>query len=294
MLINGSVKEMGSIIKNELLAETLEKISEDPMTFYTGDLSTKIVEDVEKIGGVMELDDLRKYEVKKRRTINMNLPNGYTIKTAPPPFGGIIVATILNILQGFNMTEKNLIGDENAAQTYHRIVEAMKHGFAKRTSFGDPEFMNQATLDVLVKNLTNPIYGETLRSKILNITQNESYYAPDFTPQEDHGTTHVSIRAPDGSAVSITESINIWFGSGYMSKTTGIIYNNQIDDFSIKNRTNAFHLKPSPENDVQPYKRPLSSMSPVLVTKDGGLSIITGASGGTRIITSVASVRNFL
>ncbi|KII66017.1 Gamma-glutamyltranspeptidase 1 [Thelohanellus kitauei] len=236
------------------------------------------------------MDDLLKYEVKRRITLDFQLDDGHIIKTAPPPFGGIIVETILNILQGFNFTQKDLNSDESSALMFHRIIEAMKFGFAKRSMFGDPDFMNQTFLVSLVQNLTNREYGEDLNKRILNQTQEEDYYGPEFVAKEDHGTTHISILAADGSAVSITNSINIWFGSGYRSTKTGIVYNNHIDDFSIENRTNAFLLKPSHRNNIQAFKRPMSSMSPLMITKDDKLKMILGGSGGTRIISSVASV----
>ncbi|KAF1743330.1 hypothetical protein MXB_3272 [Myxobolus squamalis] len=289
LFINGTVRPKYSYLKNPELADTLEKISLDPMSFYDGSLAEDIVNDIKNVSGLITLEDLKNYKVKKRNTIDLKLGNGLVIKAAPPPFGGIIVEFILNILQGYNFTKLNFNSDESTALTYHRIIEAMKFGFAKRTLLGDPDFMDQQYLNQLLHNLTDKNYGESIRSRIAEITQNESYYDPSYISLNDHGTTHISVYASDGSAVSITNSINIWFGSGYRSLKTGITYNNHIDDFSIENRTNAYLLKPSPINNIQPFKRPFSSMSPMFIMNNDKLFMILGGSGGTRIITSVAS-----
>lgn len=293
LFINGSVRRKDSFIKNPQLTATLEEISDDPMSFYRGRLAKEVVRDVQSAGGVLALDDLQAYMVKSRNAVKHKLNCGLTILSAPPPFSGAIVEFILNILDGYNFTRKDFNSDETSANTYHRIIEAMKFGFAKRTLLGDPDFMDPTFMNELIFNLTNKAYGEETRKRIPEKSQNTTYYDPTFFLPEDKGTSHISVYAPDGTGVSITNSINIWFGSGHRSLKTGIIYNNHIDDFSIENRTNSYRLKGSPNNEIKTNKRPVSSMSPTIVTDNGQLRMILGGSGGTRIITSVASVLMF-
>lgn len=223
---------------------------------------------------------------------------GYKLYGAPPPSsGGVIVAAILQFMSGF----KEPIASQEGLY-YHHLVEAMKHTFAIRMSLGDPDYVNLTSVmnDLLNGDLINELQQITREDWVLDSI--EKYGGPDYGVKyqvipDDHGTTHISVLDKDGNAVAITSTVNTYFGSKILSTSTGIILNNEMDDFSTPNSSNFFGLAPFTSNYIEPGKKPLSSMSPTILVRkaDKKVRLIGGASGGPRIITATAQVLlNFL
>lgn len=286
---NGDVVDLGGTIIDRALASTLKKIAADPNDFYTGSLAENIVNDIHAKGGIITLDDLANYKVKKTKLLVTDIGD-YTLHAMASPTGGPILTHILNILKGYSFSPEDLSNDNKAITTYHRIIEAFKFGYAQKTKEGDPEFIDKNTVDKWEENMTSSSVGAEYRLKISDDkTHNVSYYGAEIAPPIDNGTTHVSIYAPNGDAVSFTTSVNDWYGAGFRSHNTGIIYNNCMDDFSTPGQYTRFGYPPTPTNYIKPNKRPVSSMTPVILTdKNGDAKLITGGSGGPKIITAVA------
>ncbi|XP_033324257.2 glutathione hydrolase 1 proenzyme [Megalopta genalis] len=276
-----STWKTGDRIKRPRLAETLRSIARHgPNIFYNGSIGEKLIQEIREARGIMEMDDLRNYAVEWRTPIQTKIGN-ITIVTAPPPGSGTILTFIMNLLRGLIPT-----ADRNVM--WQRFVESFKWAYAKRTQLGDPKYV---PVDSLIRNLTSASYADAIRSNIKDDTThtNPEYYGAVTVVPEDSGTSHVSVLAPDGSAVSVTSTINQVFGAMLRSKSTGIIFNDEMDDFSSPNITNGFDLPPSPSNFIQPRKRPMSSMSPTIVIDENEeVRLVIGAAGGTKITSGVA------
>ncbi|XP_053376161.1 glutathione hydrolase 1 proenzyme-like [Mercenaria mercenaria] len=290
----GELLKEGDTIKLPKLGATFEKIAADPYAYYNGSLADDIAADIADGAGIVTKDDLQRYTAAVKEPMKIDLAGGdYKVLSPPPPSSGAVTLLILNILNGFNMSADSVSTGEKAVETYHRITEAFKHGFSVRTNLGDIDQEDQASKDKineLLQNMTSLSWGEMKRSKITRNTHETDYYEPTYSLTiPNAGTTHISVLGPKGDAVSITSTINLHFGSKVVGTRTGIVFNNDMDDFSTPNTTNYFGVPASPANFIKPYKRPLSSMSPTIVLdKDGDVKLVTGATGGTRIITSTA------
>jgi len=289
----GQAAEAGWRLVQADLAKTLRRIArEGPDGFYTGVVAQAIAADVLRRGGLLTVDDLGEYEVRFREPVR-GAYRGYRIDSFPPSSsGGIALVEMLNILEGFDLASHGA----GSAASAHRIAEAMKFAFADRAAYlGDSDFV-----DVPIAALIAPEYGAGLRAKI-----NPPFWrrAPwtwgrgervvklrgPGLPQNDSGTTHLSTTDAAGNAVAITMTINTPFGSGITVPGTGVILNNEMDDFSkAPDAPNVYGLVDTRgSNAVAPRKRPLSSMTPTVVSKDGELFMVTGSPGGPRIITTV-------
>ncbi|WP_278875938.1 gamma-glutamyltransferase [Paracoccus yeei] len=268
------------------LAATLKKVAaEGPDGFYKGAVAENIARAVQAAGGPMTVEDLAAYKPVLREPVRGSY-RGYEIVSMPPPSsGGVHLIQILNTLEGYPI---GALG-HNTAETIHLMAEAMKLAYADRSEYlGDPDFV-----DVPVAALTSKDYAAELRGKI-----SAEYATPsamigpgDLAPYESDQTTHFSVVDKAGNAVSNTYTINLNYGSGLVAEGTGVLMNNEMDDFSAKPGVpNAFGLVGGDANAVQPGKRPLSSMTPTIVLKDGETWLVTGSPGGARIITTVLQV----
>ncbi|XP_028522783.1 glutathione hydrolase 1 proenzyme isoform X5 [Apis cerana] len=306
ILINpttNSLWKVGDRIKRPRLAETLKLIANNgPDIFYNGNMTDNLVKEISAFKGIIKREDFVNYKVKWKKPIKSTIGN-LTIYTAPPPGSGALLTFIMNVLNGTIPNKDNRI-------TWQNIIETFKWAYAKRTKLADPDFTNisESAIYVIIaysllhvisihttqvfNNLTSVDYANMIRKKIkINETSNDpTYYGAITVPPDDSGTSHVSVLAPDGSAVSVTSTINQVFGAMIRSESTGIIFNDEMDDFSSPNITNAFGVPPSPANFIKPGKRPLSSMSPtIVVDEDEHVRLVIGAAGGTKITTSIAT-----
>ncbi|KAF7279318.1 hypothetical protein GWI33_007410 [Rhynchophorus ferrugineus] len=286
---NGTFKAAGSTVIPKKLCETLTIISTNGGDdLYNGTLAKKFIEDIKEAGGIITAEDLQNYEAEWMDPISVSFQNQDTLYTAPPPGSGAILGFILNILDGYRFNGKSISNLNRTVLTYHRIIEAFKYAYAKRTELGDTNFVN---ISNLLNQLTSKEYADNIRSKIVDNTtfSDPKHYGAVFYDKGDHGTAHISIMDEYGDAISVTSSINLYFGAGMTSKQTGIIFNSVMDDFSFPYFKNYFGIPGSPNNELKPQKRPLSSMSPtIIVDKNDEAKMVVGASGGTVITTSVA------
>ncbi|KAK8490845.1 hypothetical protein V6N13_076649 [Hibiscus sabdariffa] len=282
---NGELLKVGDICYNKKLAETLRKISVyGVQVFYNGSIGFNLVRDVQKAGGILTLTDLKTYEVKMREPVSANILGLEILSMPPPSSGGASMALILNILAQYAIPT----GISGSLGT-HRLIEALKHAFAVRMNLGDPEFVD---ITRVVADMLSPKFAQELKKTINDsMTFGPKHYGGRWNQINDHGTSHVSIVDTNQNAVSITNTVNAFFGSKILSSSTGIVLNNEMDDFSMpSNNTSGNSPPPAPSNFVRPGKRPLSSMTPTIVLKDGKLKAVVGASGGANIIAGTTQV----
>ncbi|MGI2036783.1 gamma-glutamyltransferase [Shewanella frigidimarina] len=277
---DGSNYQVNELLKQPELAQSLSLIAQKGSKgFYQGETAKKIVSAVQNAGGIMSLTDLANYKVIEREPVRGNY-RGYEVVSMPPPSsGGIHIIEMLNVLEQFPIDKLG----HNTANTLHLMAETMKYAYADRSEYlGDPDFVN-----VPVKQLTSKKYAKEIASKIaINKTTPSSEIRPgNLAPYESDQTTHFSVIDKWGNAVANTYTLNFSYGSGLVAKGTGILLNNEMDDFSAKPGTpNGYGLIGGDANAVEGNKRPLSSMSPTMVMKDGKPFIVTGSPGGSRII----------
>jgi gamma-glutamyltranspeptidase / glutathione hydrolase len=280
---DGTVWKPGERLVQKDLAETLQAIAREGVhAFYEGPVADQISAAVRLAGGQMVRDDLANYRVREREPV-VGRYRGHGVVSMPPPSsGGVHLVQMLNILEGYDL--KSL--GHNSAETIHLLAEAMKLAYADRSEFlGDPDFVK-----VPVKGVTSGRYAEDLRKGIeLGRARTAAEIKPGKALQyESDHTTHYSVIDKDGNAVANTYTLNFFYGVGMVAKGTGILLNNELDDFAAaQNTPNAYGLVGGDANAPGPRKRPLSSMTPTIVLKDERPFLVTGGAGGSRIITSV-------
>jgi gamma-glutamyltranspeptidase/glutathione hydrolase len=292
---DGNFYATGDTFKQPLLAATLQRIAAKPDDFYKGEIAKQIAAFEQAGGGLITTTDLAAYEVKDRAPVIGNY-HGYEIITAPPPSsGGIVLVEILNILSGYNLPK---LGPDRSAPQVHIITEAFRRAYMDRADYlGDPDFTPQP-----LKEMANPAYAAAWRTSIdpTKPTSSAELVRPaGFMPPppqlaaaapEPTQTTHFSIVDADGNAVSNTYTLNGSFGSGVTVDGLGFLMNNEMDDFASKMGVpNMYGLIQGPANAIAPGKRPLSAMTPTIVTKNGKLALVLGSPGGSTIITTVAN-----
>jgi gamma-glutamyltranspeptidase/glutathione hydrolase len=283
---DGMALASGERLVQEDLAWSLEQIAEHGLdAFYRGDIARKIAADMAANNGLITMEDLDNYRAVERAPVHGTY-RGYDVYSMPPPSsGGVHLIQILNILEDYPIT---FLG-HNTANTIHVMAEAMKLAYADRSHYlGDPDFWK-----VPVAGLTSKAYAAKLREKISlrYATPSQDIKPGDPLPYESNETTHFSIMDSTGNVVSNTYTLNFSFGAGIVAAGTGILLNNEMDDFSAKPGVpNAYGLVGGEANAIEPGKRPLSSMTPTIVFRDGKALLATGSPGGSRIITTTLQV----
>jgi gamma-glutamyltranspeptidase/glutathione hydrolase len=280
---DGTVLMPGQDLLQPDLAITLRAIASDgPKGFYEGPVAEKIVAAVRKAGGIMTTEDMKNYRAVLREPIRGTY-RGYDIISMPPPSsGGVHLIEMLNILEGYDLAKLN------REESLHIIAEAMKRAYADRATFmGDPDAVKMPVAGLISKK-----YAAALRAQIgtraAPSTEIRSGNPADF---EGQNTTHFSVIDRDGNAVSNTYTLNFSYGLGLVAEGTGVLLNNELDDFTSKPGTaNAYGLVGYNANLPGPNRRPLSSMTPTIFLKDGKPFLITGSPGGSRIISTVLQI----
>ena len=297
---DGDYYKAGEIFRQPDLARTLERIAENPDDFYHGSLAKQLAAAMQRGGGLITADDLAHYEVKEREPIRGTY-RGYDVISAPPPSsGGTVLVESLNILEGFDLGKMQ----SRSAESVHFTVEAFRRSFFDRAEFmGDPDFSKVPVSQLIDKrygaawrDTIDPVHAtsskELKRPAIFSaLEQYAASHPPASAQRESNHTTHYSVVDPDGDAVSVTTTINDWFGSRVTAEGLGFLMNDEMDDFSSKPGVpNSDGLIQGEANAIGPGKRPLSSMTPTIVVHNGRTVMVLGSPGSSKIITTVANV----
>ncbi|CAI2476021.1 Gamma-glutamyltranspeptidase precursor [Serratia liquefaciens] len=277
---DGTPLQPGDRLVQSDLANTLTAIAKDgPDAFYKGKIPQAVEAAAKQGGGILTAADFANYKVTETPPITCSY-RGYKFVSAPPPSsGGVTLCEILNVVEGYDLKSMGF----NSAAAIHTMTEAMRHAYMDRNTYlGDPEFIKNP-----IDRLVSKSYAEEIRKKIVadKATPSENVQ-PGMEPHEKPETTHYSIVDHDGNAVSTTYTVNGRFGAVVIAPGTGFFLNDEMDDFTVKvGEKNLYGLVQGTANSIAPGKRPLSSMSPTLVTKDNKIFMVLGSPGGSRIIT---------
>jgi gamma-glutamyltranspeptidase / glutathione hydrolase len=287
-LPQGKPLQLGDRIIQTDLAKTLAAVGEDPQNFYQGPIAQAIVQDMQAHQGLITLQDLKQYRPIWRDPVCGPFQQYRVCSMPPPSSGGVHLLQMLNLVDGKAMKQWGW----HHPDAMHRLIESMRIAYADRaTHLGDPDFVK-----VPVQALISPKYAELRRSQI---DPQQAKPAVTATPPEllqkiqaeSSETSHLTVVDADRNAISLTFTINLSFGAGVVAEGTGIVLNNEMDDFATApNTPNAFGLTGNTANAIAPRKTPLSSMTPTIVTENGQLRLAVGAPGGSTIITTVLQV----
>ncbi|HEX3662498.1 MAG TPA: gamma-glutamyltransferase [Acidobacteriaceae bacterium] len=292
---DGDFYKSGDTFRQPELAQTLRRIAANPEDFYKGAMARQIAEAIQQGGGLITANDLARYTVKERKPIATTY-RGFDVISAPPPSsGGITLAEILNILEGYNLTALH----DRTAPEMHLIIEAFRRAFMDRNQYlGDPDYVKMP-----VEQMISRPYAAAWRATINpdKATPSADLQRPaGFLPpppamadvrHESMNTTHYSVVDSDGNAVAVTTTLNNGFGSGVTVPALGFLLNDEMDDFASKQGVpNMFGLIQGPANSIAPGKRPLSSMTPTIVLRKGKVILVDGSPGGATIISTVANI----
>ncbi|KAL2015693.1 hypothetical protein VTK56DRAFT_5011 [Thermocarpiscus australiensis] len=284
---NGTLLQLGDTITRKRYADSLEKIANQGAdVFYKGELAKSMISFIQEMNGTLTLDDFEAYAVDVKQPLSINYRD-FKLFTTEAPSSGAVMFSVLKTMEQYpleDLTDTNL--------TTHRFVEAMKFAYGARLELGDPDFIGN--LGEYEKHMISEDRAEEIRNRILdNKTQPLEVYDPRaLFAAESGGTSHIVTADSSGLTVTSTTTINLLFGAQIMTPDTGIILNNEMDDFSQPHRRNSFGFEPSPANFIAPRKRPLSSITPLIVEHagNGTLFLATGAAGGSRIISATTQV----
>jgi gamma-glutamyltranspeptidase/glutathione hydrolase len=278
----GRFPQAGQALRQPQLAQTLRLISAGGAdAFYRGPIASAIVAASTAHGGILTAADFTHYTVEESAPLHCDF-DGYRIASAPPPSGGVTLCETLNILSAYPLGPWGW----HTVRSVHYVTEAERRAFADRNTYlGDPDFIENPIVQLLSAN-----YAAMLRKSIRPDRATPSVEVRPGLGAADGGThtTHFSIVDRWGNAVAVTYTLNDWFGAGVIAGETGFFLNDEMDDFTAKpGAPNMFGLVQGARNQIEPGKRPLSSMTPSIITKDGRLAMVTGSPGGSRIITTV-------
>jgi gamma-glutamyltranspeptidase/glutathione hydrolase len=280
----GSLREGDTLVQTDLAATLSAIAARGPRGFYEGPVAERLAKAIEDAGGIMTSDDLKSYQPVIRAPMRGTY-RGYDIVSMPQPSsGGVVLLETLNILEGFPMSDMK----QGSAASLHVMIEAMKRAYADRARYlGDPAFVNAPIATLIAKD-----YAARQRASIdLDRATPWTDALSATPPREGSNTTHFSVVDSRGNAVSNTYTLNFSYGLGLVADGTGVLLNNELDDFTAApGASNAYGLVGFEANLPGPGKRPLSSMSPTIVLKDGKSVLVTGSPGGSRIISTVLQV----
>ncbi|KAK6501406.1 hypothetical protein TWF481_009246 [Arthrobotrys musiformis] len=280
---NGTLVKLGETMYRKRFANTLETIANEGVdSFYYGPIANAMIRELKAKGGIMTHEDLRSFKLAHRKPSHITY-RGRKLWSTSAPSSGAVTQSVLKILEGY----PDFGNPAKVNESTHLLVEAMRFGYSLRAELGDPDFVEG--LDAYQESMVSPELAEEIRSKIcLTRTLEVKEYNPKGLESLDTpGTAQMSTADASGLAVSLTTTINLLFGSTVMIPETGVIMNNEMNDFSIPGSSNAFGFIPSPANFIKPFKRPLSSITATIAeTADGTLDFVVGAAGGSRIISS--------
>jgi gamma-glutamyltranspeptidase/glutathione hydrolase len=280
----GSLREGDTLVQTDLAATLSAIAAQGPRGFYEGPVADKLAKAIGDAGGIMTPDDLKSYRPVIRAPVRGTY-RGYDIVSMPQPSsGGVVLLETLNILEGFPMSDMK----QGSAASLHVMIEAMKRAYADRARYlGDPAFVNAPIATLIAKD-----YAARQRASIdLDRATPWTDALSATPPREGSNTTHFSVVDSRGNAVSNTYTLNFSYGLGLVADGTGVLLNNELDDFTAApGASNAYGLVGFEANLPGPGKRPLSSMSPTIVLKDGKPVLVTGSPGGSRIISTVLQV----